>query len=91
MLLEVAGRARDLIRHAAQQLTAIGELDAASLRLRRDRQGASHHRCALQKGTAGQIGWRHAGGGFVAAAHGKSPNSKLMSRKVRCNAAVFSI
>ena len=27
VLLEQPGRARDLIRHAAQQLTAIGELD----------------------------------------------------------------
>ena len=75
VLLEVAGRARDLVRHAAQELAAIGELDAPALRLRGARQGARDDGRALQQSAARQIGWWHAGSGFVAAAHRGSPNS----------------
>jgi hypothetical protein len=89
VLLEVAGGARDLVRHATQQLAAIGELDAAALRLGRAWQGAGDDGRALQKGAAGKISRGYAGGGFVAAAHRDSPNLKLMSRPIRRNAAAF--
>ena len=56
---------------------------------RRAGQDAGDDRRALEQGAPGQVGRGHAGGGFVAAAHGHSPNSKLMSTIAACNAAVF--
>jgi hypothetical protein len=65
VVLEVVGGTRDLIRHAAQQLTAIGELDGAALRLRRARQGAGDDGGALGRfGARGQWFRRSSSSGF---------------------------
>src|SRR5262249_37454839 len=95
VISEVAGRARHLIGHAAEELAAIGELDAAALRLGSGR--ARHHgrddRRALEDGSARHVRRRDTGRGFVAAAHGDSPGpewmTKLVTRLFRINATVF--
>src|SRR6267143_3872160 len=76
VVLEQAGRACDLIRHAAQELAAIGELDPRALRVgalgaQNGNEARDEHR-AFQHGPARQIDNRHAGGGFVTAAHALS-------------------
>ena len=74
MILEVAGRARDFVRHSAQKLAAIGELDLLALRFgaggsgRRD--DACDQRRPLEQRASRHVGIGHAGGGFIAAAHG---------------------
>ena len=74
MILEVAGRARDFVRHAAQKLAAIGELDLLALRFgaggSRRRDDACDQRRALEQRAPRHVGIGYAGGGFVAAAHG---------------------
>jgi hypothetical protein len=58
--LEVAAGARDLIRHPAQQLAAIGKLDLLALRRgetgSRRRNDACDQRRALEQRAAGDIG-----------------------------------
>src|SRR5436309_2870412 len=79
LIFEVTGRSRDLVRNAAQKLTAIGQLDLLALSLglggSRRRNDACDQRSPLEQRTPRHFGTRYAGGGFIAAAHGESPNS----------------
>src|SRR5262249_23023222 len=73
VVLEMAGRARDLVGHAAQELTAIGEVDLLALSCAR-RSPQRRNRAGGERGALEQRAPRHAavgyaGGGFIAAAH----------------------
>src|SRR5262249_18988174 len=71
MIFEDPGRTRDLVRHPAQDLAAVGKLDLLALALRGSRRDdACDHRGALQQRTPRDVRVRYAGGGLVAAAHG---------------------
>src|SRR5438105_3193427 len=77
MVPEMTGAARDLVRHAAKKLAAIGEFDAASLRLPRlaTRNDACDNGRTFENGASRDIGRWYAGGGLVAAAHAQVPQS----------------
>src|SRR5262249_6281802 len=90
MIFEVAGRARDFIRHPAQELAAIGELDLLALRLcasgSRRRDDARDQRGALEQRAPRHVGIGYAGGGFIAATHGSLqtlPRGALQSSEMR--------
>ena len=72
--LEVAGRARDLVGHAAQKLAAIGKLDLLALRLGAGgacgRDDACNQGRPLEQRTPRYVTIGDASGGFIAAAHG---------------------
>src|SRR6266478_54460 len=74
MILEVTCRSRDLVRNAAQKLTAIGQLDLLALSLglggSRRRNDACDQRSPLEQRTPGHLGIGYSSGGFIAAAHG---------------------
>src|SRR5262249_18973819 len=67
---EQTARARDLVGHAAEELAAIGELDALGLCRRGDWYRARDQRGALEQGAARHVGVGHARGALVATTHG---------------------
>src|SRR5436305_1451986 len=73
VLGKVPGGARNLVRHAAQQLTTIGKLDLLPLRLGGGgpcrRNDARDQRRALEHRAPRHVSLWHAGRSFVAAAH----------------------
>ena len=74
MSLEIAGRARDFVRHPAQKLAAVGEPDLLALRFGAGGSGRRDDACnqsrPLEQRASRHVGVGHAGGGFIAAAHG---------------------
>jgi len=73
VLGKVPGGARNLVRHAAQQLATIGKLDLLPLRLGGGgpcrRNDARDQRRALEHRAPRHVSLWHAGRSFVAAAH----------------------
>src|SRR4051794_21090704 len=86
VILEMAGRARDFVRHSAQKLAAVGELDLLALRFgarnTRGRDDACNERRTLEHRAPRNVGIRYASGRFIAAAHGNSsgPDLQLWAR-----------
>jgi hypothetical protein len=75
VVFEMAVGARDFVWHPTQELAAVSERDLPGLRLCSAACGCGDHACAeayaLEQRAPGEIGARHAGGRFIAAAHNK--------------------
>src|SRR5262249_39760082 len=95
MLLEVAGRARDFVRHPAQKLAAIGELDLFALRSRtsasRRRDDACDQRGSLEHRAPRYASIGEGGGVFIAAAHGSLQKLNLGADRAPSSLALTDI
>src|SRR6266404_4769178 len=96
MILEVTCRSRDLVRNAAQKLTAIGQLDLLALSFglggSRRRNDACDQRSPLEQRTPRHVGIGYSGGVFIAAAHGSlQTRSALLPLFDRVAACLVSI